>query len=412
MMDFNEKFWIKLSVLSLLIVAFFGALMRYKIGFEFPYFNQKNLQHAHSHFAFSGWITQTIWLFLVIFIQQNISRSRLNAYVKLLAANLLCSYAMLGSFTIQGYGVVSITFSTLSIALNLWFLVFYFHDLKYVEAGHPAKNYFKVALLFNALSALGTFALSYMMATKQLSQYLYLSSVYWYLHFQYNGWFLFACFGLFLVFVKQLLPHYIHSKSIFSLFVISCVPAYGLSILWLELPFWLYSIIILAAVAQFIGWIKFLFELKLHSFIGKNNIKQLPNVLFAIIALAITIKFTLQLGSTIPVVSTLAFGFRPIVIAYLHLVFLLIVSLFLINYAVVNEYIYLNSGAKMGLLFFVFGIAMNELMLAMQGIASFSYTLIPYANEVLFSVSLLTLIGLVILLLSQYYKTENNIVKL
>lgn len=412
MKDFNEKYWIKLSVLSLLIVAFFGALMRYKIGFEFPYFNQKNLQHAHSHFAFSGWITQTIWLFLIIFIKQNISLQRLHAYVKLLAANLLCSYAMLFSFTIQGYGVVSITFSTLSIALNLWFLVLYFHDLKYVEAGHPAKKYFKVALLFNALSALGTFALSYMMATKQLSQYLYLSSVYWYLHFQYNGWFLFACFGLFLVFVKQLLPHYKHSKNIFYFFVISCVPAYGLSILWLKLPFWLYSIIILAAVAQFIGWIKFLYELKLHSFIGKNDIKLLPNVLFAIIALAITIKLTLQLGSTIPVVSTLAFGFRPIVIAYLHLVFLLIVSLFLINYAVVNEYLYLNSGAKTGILFFVFGIAMNELMLAMQGIASFSYTLIPYANEVLFSVSLLTLLGLVILLLSQYYKPENNIVKL
>ena len=41
-MNFNSKFWLKFSLINLLIVALLGLLMRYKIGFEFPYFNQKS----------------------------------------------------------------------------------------------------------------------------------------------------------------------------------------------------------------------------------------------------------------------------------------------------------------------------------------------------------------------------------
>lgn len=52
-MNFNPKFWLRFSVINLLIVALLGTLMRYKIGFEFPFFNQKNIQHSHSHFAFA-----------------------------------------------------------------------------------------------------------------------------------------------------------------------------------------------------------------------------------------------------------------------------------------------------------------------------------------------------------------------
>jgi hypothetical protein len=57
---FNTKFWLQFSVINLLIVALLGVLMRYKIGFAFPHFNQKYLQESHSHFAFIGWISHTL----------------------------------------------------------------------------------------------------------------------------------------------------------------------------------------------------------------------------------------------------------------------------------------------------------------------------------------------------------------
>ena len=74
-MNFNSKFWLKFSLINLLIVAIIGVLMRYKIGFEFPYLNQKNLQLSHSNFAFSGWISQTIMVLMVAFLEKKIKNT-------------------------------------------------------------------------------------------------------------------------------------------------------------------------------------------------------------------------------------------------------------------------------------------------------------------------------------------------
>ena len=69
-MHLNSKFWLKFSLLNLLIVALIGLLMRYKIGFEFPFFDQKHLQHSHSHFAFSGWISHTLMVLMIVFLEK------------------------------------------------------------------------------------------------------------------------------------------------------------------------------------------------------------------------------------------------------------------------------------------------------------------------------------------------------
>jgi hypothetical protein len=100
--SFRINFWIKLSLINLSIVALLGVLMRYKIGFEFPYFDQKNVQHAHSHFAFSGWISQLLMAYLVNIIQHKIQPSRLKTYQGLLLANIITAFGMLIAFTIQG----------------------------------------------------------------------------------------------------------------------------------------------------------------------------------------------------------------------------------------------------------------------------------------------------------------------
>lgn len=60
-MDSSIKKWLGWGLFNLAIVAFYGVTMRYKIAFDFPFFDQKNLLHAHSHFAFSGWISQILY---------------------------------------------------------------------------------------------------------------------------------------------------------------------------------------------------------------------------------------------------------------------------------------------------------------------------------------------------------------
>ena len=122
--------FVKFSLFSLLLVSFLGVIMRFKIGFEFPFFDQKYLQHAHSHFAFSGWISQTLMLMMVIFLQKKANEVLWSKYAVLLITNLAVSFGMLISFSIQGYGLYSILFSTLSILISFVFAIMISGHLK------------------------------------------------------------------------------------------------------------------------------------------------------------------------------------------------------------------------------------------------------------------------------------------
>src|SRR5690606_8053488 len=60
------------------------------------------------------------------------------------------------------------------------------------------------------------------------------------------------------------------------------------------------------------------------------------------VAVAATIKFTLQGLSVIPALSTLSYSFRPIVIGYLHLVLLAVISLFIVGYSYTGGLLHIN----------------------------------------------------------------------
>ena len=390
-MLFKTSFWIRFSIFNLLLVAFLGLLMRYKIGFEFPLLDQKSLQHSHSHFAFAGWVSHTLMTLLISFLQKHDLKNNIafKKYNSILIGNLICSYVMLFSFIIQGYGAVSITFSTLSIFASYWFAYVFFKDCKQIETKSTAVKWFKAAIFFNVISSLGTFALAYMMATKNIHQNEYLASIYYYLHFQYNGWFFFACMGLLLDYLKVTTSsNRIYSQSFILLFW-SCIAGYFLSTLWLDLPLWIYIITAISAVVQVIIW-----YLLFKTIIKENksifvNLSGYLKYLIIFISLALSVKFLLQLGSTIPAVSELAFGFRPIVIAYLHLILLAIISLFLLFYVYANNFVVINKKTILGLILFSLGVILNEVVLGIQGVASLSYTLIPFINESLFGIALL-----------------------
>jgi len=396
----NYKSWLKFSVLNLCIVALLGGLMRYKIGFEFPYFEQKFIQHAHSHFAFSAWISQTLFVLLLNSLSKH--RNISSIYKKLLIGNAIAAYGMLFSFSIQGYGLVSIAFTVLSLLIDYLFAYNYIKDLKQVN--HPSRNWYTAALLFNVVSSVGTYTLAYMMATHHIKQNIYLGSVYFYLHFQYNAWFLFACIGLLIDKLHEGNSNFIYNNNIFKLFVVSVIPAYMLSILWLKLPIYLYIFVVFAALTQILAWILLLKD-TVYNLKQINIDKNTKKILF-ILTMAMSIKLGLQLVSTIPSISQLVFGFRPIVIAYLHLVLLCIISLFLLNY--INGFMLIkqDKNSKISLWIFICGIFINEFILGIQGVAGLSYNMIPFANEILFINSCLIIIGIVGYFIS--LKTKTN----
>ena len=391
----------KLLLFNLMVVAILGCLMRYKIGFDFPFFEQKNLQHAHSHFAFSGWISLCIMFFMVQFLRQY-KTGKENLFNGILVAQITVSFGMLFSFGYGGYNTLSIVLSSFSVLTTYIFSIIYIKNIWTLPSNEvKSKKWFVAALLLNMISALGTFALAFMMATKQIDQHFYLASVYFFLHFQYNGWFLFGCIGILIYYLRE--KHQLDIKDfwIYTLLLSSIIPAYGLSILWTDLPPFLYIFVVLAAIAQSYAFLLLtlqVFKVKLKLFYSDNwSFKWL----FICSGIAILIKFLLQLFSTIPELSQLAFGFRPIVIAYLHLVLLAGITPFLLAMMIGFDWVSTKNSAKSGITILLTGIFFNEMILAIQGIASFDYTIIPYANEALFVVALLILSGIVLLISSQ-----------
>ncbi len=406
---FNTKstFWVRAALINLSIVALLGAVMRYKIGFELPWFDQKFLQEAHSHFAFAGWITHSLYFLIIRLFNANLDSIRKKVYSRILLVNLISAYSMLICFSFQGYGPFSLFFSTISVITGYVFSWFALKDAGRIASTHPSKNWIKAAIWFGVLSTFGTMVLSFMMATHRFDQTTYLGSVYFYLHFQYNGWFLFACMGLLLDKIKHMIPGTTMLRNSFWFFFLAAIPSYFLSTLWAHLPMWLYAITTIAALLQVIGWCFFLRVMYNNKDLLKTIFSKTVGFLFMVIGSALTIKLLLQLGSTIPSISKLAFGFRPIVIAYLHLVLLVIVSLFLLTFMYVNKLLQHNKRTTLALVGFTSGIILNETVLSIQGIAAFSYTVIPYADQILFAVAIL-ITGSLLLLLNGQFKPSDT----
>ncbi len=145
--------WFYFGLANLAIVALLGALMRYKIAFNFPFLQQKNLLHAHSHFAFSGWISQILFAGLLLIIFPYLDKAKHKKYHWLMGLNLVASYGMLIFFTLQGYKPISIIFSTLSIFVAVAFAIIYIKALKILPAEQPSKLSSIWGLLLNILSS-------------------------------------------------------------------------------------------------------------------------------------------------------------------------------------------------------------------------------------------------------------------
>lgn len=383
---FDLSKFVRLTVLSLLLVALLGLTLRYKIAFSLPWLDQKHLLHAHSHFAFTGWISQLLFILLYDNISKTVSERSNKLYQWLIRLNLLSAYGMLIGFLLQGYAPISIFFSTLSIAISYVFTYHYLKDTKHNKA--IGAKWFRGSLIFNVLSSLGTYMLVYMMMTKSTLQNTYLASIYFFLHFQYNGWFFFACMGLFMQKILQPVSTKANN-TLFYIFFASCVPAYFLSALWLPIPLWVYILVVVAALLQVLAWLYFIPKV-IQLFPYQKNTGR---TLIILAGIALTIKLFLQLGSTIPSLSQIAFGFRPIVIGYLHLVLLGVITLFLLGYIFHTQILPLNTSINTGLKIFTFGVIINELMLMTQGIISMGYVYFPYGDIVLFTIAIILVIG-------------------
>ena len=400
--------WLSISILNLLFVAALGLVLRYKIAYSLPFLDQKYILHSHSHFAFSGWITQTLMVLMIYYLSTTLSKEINTRYRSLLYANLISSYGMMISFIIQGYGLYSISFSTLNIFVFCSFAFYFWQDLNKIKEKSTSILWFKSALIFGVISSFGAFNLAYMMANKMSNQNMYLTSIYFFLHFQYNGWFLFAGMGLLNDKLEMITGERKKLYRAFQLFCFACVPAYFLSILWMEFINNIYILLISAVIAQLAAWIIIMKICFKYGAEISGKITYYGKILLILSALAFTIKLILQSGSIHPELSHLSYGFRPIIIGYLHLVLLGVTSIFILGYIVSFGLISINKSLIRGIFIFVFGVIINELLLMVQGVAALSYTAIPYINEMLLGAAIILFSGILTMLISRFKFLQQN----
>ncbi|WP_051259616.1 hypothetical protein [Epilithonimonas tenax] len=392
----NFNFWLKICVFNFFVVSVVGVMMRYNMAFSLPGFTHKFMQESHSHFAFYGWVSAGIFLFVTKYLSENYPKINLKKYQYLMISNQIGSYGMLFTFLYGGYFWLSIVLSSIALFTGFAYFIFLLIDTK--SNKNPEIMWLKSGAFFATFSAIGIFGLAYFSSKKEEFDVLFRASTYFYLHYQYNGFFIFSCIGLLLISLKKLGIEIEEklNKTIFYLLFFGCFLGYGLSILWIEMNPIFYGFFILISIVQLFGAILFLNWIRKTDLFNNQNFVQ--KLLISVFGFAFILKFLLQGLSAIPALGVFAFININIVIAYLHLVLLMGISLFLIWKILQLVEIEFNKLLKFSILLLVFGIVCNEIVLALSGIFSIFY--IPFLSAkywlLLVSVVIMISIGIFI----------------
>lgn len=393
----NINRWLSIAIANFSVVAIAGVILRYKMNFPLAFLNQKNLLHGHSHFAFTGWITLALMTLMTGYLLKRGLQTNYRKYHLLLFANVITAYGMLFTFIVQGYGLFSITFSTLSIFVSYVFIYFYWRDLGKLNDGGDVHSWFKAALILLGISSAGAFTLAFLMAAQIKIQEYYFSAIYFFLHFQYNGWFIFASFGLLFSYLaaKDIYMLKKLSKKLWWILGISVAPTYLLSILWLKIPPYLYWTAAISGIFQLAAVI----YLIRHYKVIKDCISsygRATKYLWLLAFLCLILKIILQALSAIPYLGNFAFGLRPVVVAYLHLCFLGIVSFFIIG-SIDRLLPQHHKLHELGVILFVSGVIAQEMLLMSQAVMIIMQSFIPQLNNLLFATAGIIGTGLILM---------------
>lgn len=393
--------WSRWCLLNLVLVAVLGSVLRYKSLWPLPAVNYKFLLNAHSHFAFNGWITTALFTAL-LYVQTRAGRPLRKVYTYQFWFNQVASFGMLASFTIQGYEGIAIFFSSLSIVFYAWFAYTFGKDSRLLELSVTEKACIRAALIFLLLSCAGPVLLGYSMTHAIGDLHFYMNAIYLFLHFQYNGWFSFAALGLFLWWLRQ---HGVTFSArganwFIGLMIASCIPAYALSLLWTAPPVWIWVVAGGAGITQLAALMVFT---RIFAKAGALPRHPFARILSLLSLIAFGGKIVLQALSAIPFFGRLAFGCRPVIIAYLHLVMLCFLSFFIIA-LFIGEKIYRVDTPlqKAAISVWMAGVMLNELVLAMEGLLASTGRLYPHGGIFLFVAAVVILTGIAVFAASQF----------
>ena len=397
----NLKLHINISLGYFLVVIFLGVIMRMYQVIEMD-FNYKNILHIHSHIALLGWVytALTTLIFQLFLAEKNIERS----YRRLFWSTQISIIGMMVTFPFTGYALFSIIFSTYFLINSYVFLRLF---LKHTSKEQKKTNSYKLiraSLWLMALSSLGPWALGGIMNTLGSTSSWYRNAIYFYLHFQYNGWFLLALIGLlFSVFERYSINVTRKSFQIFyCLFLSGIFLTFFLSVLWMNPPLFYNYLGGFGSVLQIVAFgllLKILWKNKKNILINFSNYNF---TIVKIIGVLYAAKLVLQLIGSVPYYAAKFSSNIDFIIAYLHWIFLGIVTISL--FVLLKNYKLLKINKAIMLVYFLALILTESLLFYKGYVVYFSKILINDYYTYLFLASILFLVAITWLELLQFKK--------
>ncbi len=398
----NSKFLYLYAFTLFILSALYGLLMRWNFAFPTKFIPYQNLLQSHSHVAFLGWgYLIVIGAILFYFVADAAKQHKV--YKATLGILLVVIPLMLISFPLGGYKVFSII---LLAVFGLTSYVLSFRILKDLQGNNTLVKLIRYGIYYYMLSSLATWFLAFVIVNQGKTD-LYYNTVYFYLHFLYNGFFVFALFGLlFKIFENQQIIISKKLKQHFFIYLnIACIPAYALSVLW-STNMLLFNVIgFVASVLQLISLV-FLIKIIRQAF-SQINWRFTSKLLLKFAIISYSLKIISQTLSAFPYIVEKSLALKPFfIIGYLHLFTLgfLSVLLFLIldQMGKINLH---KLTSKLGLLLFLAGVFITESLLFLQGfLFLFQLNAIKNYSLILLIFSFLMVIGLIIVFVNQFHK--------
>lgn len=361
--------------------------------------NYKYIVHAHSHIALLGWAytALTTLIYKIYLAKKEISRT----YKIIFCSTQVTIIGMLVTFPFTGYALFSIIFSTLFLLTSYWFVWFFITHTTKKQKSTLSYIYIRTSLYYMVLSSIGPWALGAIMNTLGNTSIWYKIAIYFYLHFQYNGWYTIALFGVFFYILEQnnLLISKIKSKKLYFALQTGILFSFFLSVLWAEPHPVFYILGGAGAIFQIIAYyivVKIGLE---YQFILYKHLTCIEKTLLKIVLVLLGFKIALQAISAIPYFSKLAYSIPDFVIGYLHLTFLGVVSLCIFAFL---GHLQLLRLSKVSVLLFLIGFFGSELLIIYKGLATWlQFSLFPYYFISLAVISSFMIIAILHLLLCQ-----------
>jgi len=388
-----------------LIAAALGLVLRFFSVLEIP-ITYKFFVHTHSHIAVLGWVYVALTsLIYKVYVQQEEQDKR---YRIIFWCTQITLVGMLFSFPFQGYALFSIIFSTSFLfASYAFFWLFTSHTKPEVKQSHSYKL-MKAALWYMVLSSIGPWALGGIMSVLGPESIWYRMAIYFYLHFQYNGWMILALVALFFYVLEQknVVLEEKSFRRFFWLLNLGIILSFFLSALFADPPVFLNLIGGLGAVLQLLAFVflgKEYFSLKAGE---KLFLTAMQTFLLQLVVLTIAVKMIVQVLSALPFFVAIVTVYLDFVIGYLHWTFLGVLTLGIFFFFDYFKFIALT---KYMVWFYLIGFIATEALLFHRAIAGWQgLPLIREYPKILAVASLIIVISLGVIFISSIFSSKEN----